>query len=90
MSELEQFFSKNVEDSFIEKSQILGARMIVGSTQFENERIIRRFIFNQNNCFIQKMVTEIKSRHAYYKPSDLFFNIKEDPGGLSDIRNDLI
>lgn len=88
MSELEKFLSEDVENNFIEKSQLLGARMIVGSSRFEkqfNEAIIKRFIFDQNESFIQAMVGEIKSRHAYFKPSNSFLDVKEDPGGLRDI-----
>ncbi|MBN1349118.1 hypothetical protein JXJ21_06905 [candidate division KSB1 bacterium] len=89
MSELEKFFiDKRDKNAFIEKSQLLGARMIAGSSRFEKEfkeRFIWRFIFNQREQFIDQMVAEIKSRHQYYKPSETYLDVKEGVGGLRDI-----
>jgi len=90
MRELEQLLSEKRSDIFIEKSQILGARLIVGSHRFENEffeRIIKQYIFDQKEEYIRQMVGEIKARHQAIGAQELVVkdNIKEGSGGLRDL-----
>ena len=87
--ELDDYLTNGDDYIFIDKSQILGARMIVGSTKFEKdfeERIIKPHIYDKCEQYIQQMVGEIKSRHESIKINKYIRNnIKEDIGGLRDI-----
>jgi hypothetical protein len=87
--ELEQLFRGDTEDAFIDKSQILGARMVVGSRRFENDFrdiIIQPHIFNTKETYIRQMAQEIRSRHLGENGTkEDGINIKEYHGGLRDI-----
>lgn len=88
--EIEQLLSEERIDIFIEKSQILGARLIVGSHRFEKEfldRIVNPHIFNKKKEYIRQMVEEINSRHHATEEKSMKANndIKEGIGGLRDI-----
>ncbi|MFQ6093739.1 MAG: hypothetical protein ACE5OR_13880 [bacterium] len=89
VEELDQLFGGDNGDTFIDKSQILGARMVVGSRRFEKEfeeRIIRPHIFEKKDRYIQQMAHEIYARHRdEQQGKEDGFNIKEDAGGLRDI-----
>lgn len=88
-SELKQLLTDESPERFIDKSQLLGSRMVVGSNflreTFERE-IIEPYVFHEKNTFIRDMLHEIDQRHV--KRNSLCFdcvNLKEDPGGLRDI-----
>ncbi|GAH03713.1 unnamed protein product, partial [marine sediment metagenome] len=89
MREIEQLLSEDRPDIFIEKSQILGARLVVGSHRFENEfleRVVKPQIFDKKEDYIKQMIGEIHSRHTADKKQLLpASNIKESSGGLRDI-----
>ena len=89
MTQLEDYFNQDTEESFIDKSQILGSRLIVGSRKMEKEyldRIIKPYIFEQSEKFISQMVCDMKSRHnAIHHFIKESVNLKECPGGLRDI-----
>ena len=90
LKELELLLSEERDDIFIEKSQILGARLIVGSHRFDNEffeRIIKPYIFDQKEEYIKQMVGEINARHQAIEGQELVVkdNIKESSGGLRDL-----
>lgn len=89
VDELEQLFARDRPDGFIDKSQILGSRMIIGSTKFGKEfedRIIRQFIFGQSRSYIAQMIGEIRSRHRDQPDQNGdALNVKEGRGGLRDI-----
>lgn len=90
VDELHEHFTYNQDSSlFIDKSQILGSRMIVGSKLFANsfeERIIKPHIFDKKEEYVRAMINEINSRHnqdrLLEKPE---MNIKEGRGGLRDV-----
>ncbi len=87
--ELIDFFNNPDEETFIDKSQLLGARMIVGSAHFENEyveQLITPFIYDKRNEFIMSLLNEISSRYNYHKTVKVL-DIKESPGGLRDLEN---
>ena len=88
-SDLENFFREDIPDNFIEKSQLLSARMIVGSSRFEREfkkRILQPFIFDSWKSFIKAMMQEIQERHITLKTKPEFLiSIKEGIGGIRDI-----
>lgn len=87
--EMEQLLSDERPEIFIEKSQVLGARLVVGSHRLEKEffeRIIKPHIFEKKKEYIKQMVQEIRSRHTAEKESPVADNnIKEGIGGLRDI-----
>jgi hypothetical protein len=88
-SQLEQWLATPHEEMFIDQSQLLEARMVVGSHKLMKEferRIIRPFIFDKWEKYVQDMTWEIRSRHQNNaKRERLAFNFKECRGGLRDI-----
>jgi UTP:GlnB (protein PII) uridylyltransferase len=94
VDELDDFFNQASDQSFIDKSQILGSRMIVGSRKFERqfeERIIRPHIYDQADTYIQEMIDEMHSRHQDKRNlHESIKNIKEAAGGLRDIESILL
>lgn len=88
-SNLKEFFSKPDESAFIDMSQLLGARMIVGSAHFKDafeKEIVIPFIFDRKADFINSLKKEIYSRQNYHLTSTEI-DIKECPGGLRDLEN---
>lgn len=89
-SKLEIILSKNMDDRFILKSQLVGARLVVGSSLlldiFERD-ILEPFIFKKKNKFIKDMLKEIATRRKSRKAKADSINLKEDAGGLRDIEN---
>jgi len=87
--DLRNLFEHPDENSFIDQSQLLGARMVVGSIHFLTvfqQDIIKPFIFQRKADFIQALHTEIRARHSYSTNSN-GLNIKEGPGGLRNFEN---
>jgi len=89
VDELETLFKEENEYSFIDKSQILGSRIVVGSEKFKrkfDKRIIYPYIFAKKKEYIMDMIKEIDSRQKQAKDDSLLSNdIKEGIGGLRDI-----
>jgi hypothetical protein len=89
LSRLEEYLASGDEDCFIDLSQLLGARLLVGSGGMKtrlNERILDRFIFDQRDDYIARMIKEIRSRQgAMGDCSTDTCNLKETRGGLRDI-----
>ena len=86
---LKVFFGHPDESAFIDMSQLLGARMIVGSAHFKNaydKEIVQPFIFDRKTEFIESLKGEILSRRKSQEESDAI-DIKECPGGLRDLEN---
>lgn len=78
-------------ERFIDMSQLLGARMIVGGRSLWDKffrEIIVEGIFAHKGEYVQAMREEIARRHGYYTgiPGDgNGLNLKEAPGGLRDV-----
>ncbi len=89
MKEICSLFKKEHESSFIEKSQVLGSRMVVGSEKFRKnfeKKVIHPYIFDKRDVYIKDMINEIHSRQEEaQKDTNLSNNIKEGVGGLRDI-----
>ena len=88
-SQLSKILKDNSYERFIDKAQLLGARMVVGSgilQQAVEKEIINPYILDKKEEFIFDMVNEIESRHIHFtgKNTDII-NIKETTGGLRDI-----
>jgi len=89
IDDLDEFFEHEDETTFIDKSQMLGARMIVGSTIFQKkfeERIIHRHVYEKCDHYIGQMIAEMQSRHEDKRNTGKKnLNVKEGIGGLRDI-----
>ena len=88
-SNLKEFFSQPEDSAFIDMSQLLGARMIVGSAHFKDaydREIVKPFIFDRKQVFINSLLSEIRTRRKFQIEYD-GFDIKECPGGLRDLEN---
>ncbi|RKY88310.1 hypothetical protein DRQ09_03070 [candidate division KSB1 bacterium] len=91
IDQLDELFSRGDSDIFIDKSQILGSRLVVGSKKFEKEfvdKIITPHIFNKCDEYARDMLNEIESRHRDRRNVESDSpNIKEGIGGLRDIES---
>lgn len=89
LSQVIEYLSSGEEESFIDLSQLLGARMIIGGNVIKrilNEQILDRFVFDHKEDYVTKMIDEIRNRQdiAGYCDSESC-NLKESMGGLRDI-----
>jgi len=89
-AELESFLKGGAEDVFVEMSQLMGARLIVGSTRLENEfvrRIVEGCIYARKETYVRQLMGEIAARRTYSAQEGpcMAANIKEGPGGLRDL-----
>ncbi|NIM20597.1 MAG: hypothetical protein GTO51_10275 [Candidatus Latescibacteria bacterium] len=89
IDDLDVLLSQDHAEAFIDKSQILGSRMVIGSRKFEKdfiERIIHPHIFSKSREYISQMIAEIESRHRDRRNMIVRdINVKEGIGGLRDI-----
>jgi glutamine synthetase adenylyltransferase len=89
LSKIIEYLSSGDEESFIDLSQLLGARMIVGSDVMKSvikSKILARFVYNKRSSYIQRMITEVRSRQELIGDcTSSVCNIKETRGGLRDI-----
>jgi len=85
--QLADHLSSDSEDVFIDQSQILSSRMLVGNRKLERklqQEIIDPYIFARGPEYIEYMKGEMNSRHAE-EDNDQRNDIKECRGGLRDI-----
>ncbi len=88
VGQLEAFFRGRPKNDFIEKSQILESRLVVGTSTFEDdlhERVIKTFILGDAERYVADMAAEMASRRDAVGDVFLPTNIKECVGGLRDI-----
>lgn len=87
--QLRQLLNAPGVDRFVDKSQLLGARMVVGSTVLQQEFVntfIQPYIYDDRKNYIQELIHDIYERHrSFEKDPPEFINLKEGPGGLRDI-----
>lgn len=80
------FLTGNTET--VDKAQLLGARLIVGSSRFAarlHDDVVAPLIGEHTCEFIQEMHDEMLHRHRTFVASSGRFDIKESPGGLRDV-----
>jgi hypothetical protein len=88
-SELEHFLTASGDEALIEMSQLVGARMAVGSSRLEHafkERIVKKCIYSQKELYVNAVLAEIHSRHEYEARMgrEMRYHVKECRGGLRD------
>jgi hypothetical protein len=85
--QLADHLSSRSAEIFVDQSQILSSRMLVGSTRLERklqEKIIVPLIFARGKEYVEYMKKEMASRHGT-GDSEHGNDVKECPGGLRDI-----
>lgn len=73
---------------FIEKSQLLEARLLVGTSTLDEafaNHLVRPYILERPEPYLAAMAREINERHRAAASSPLAYDIGECPGGLRDI-----
>ncbi len=86
---LKDFFEQPDEFAFIDQSQLLGARMVVGSAHLEEsyeKELILPYIYERKAKFIDFLLLELRESQPPVEgvPG---MDIKENPGGLRDMEN---
>jgi hypothetical protein len=89
ISRLVYYLEHDKSESFIDLSQLLGARIIIGNDKMADlvkKKILQTYIFNEKTSYIKRMITEIKERQTKQTKSiQESCNLKEVHGGLRDI-----
>jgi len=89
VSQITAYLGKDEAESFIDLSQLLGARMIIGNEEMRaviNDKIIEPFIFKRKSYYIMHMINEIYHRqHTFSGWVNGTCSLKETRGGLRDI-----
>ncbi len=87
LDRLAQYMGSAMGDVYVDLSQLLGARMLVGTRRLDNkltETIIDPLIFGKDREYIDHLSDEISMRHSQQGRAAPG-NIKECPGGQRDI-----
>ena len=83
------YLESDDEDNFIDLSQLLGSRLIVGSERMRatiNTQILDRFAISRKREYITRMVVEVRNRQNITGTCETdACNLKEAAGGLRDI-----
>lgn len=89
MSRMIAYLESDDEDNFIDLSQLLGSRLIVGSERMRatiNSQILDRFAISRKREYITRMVVEVRNRQNITGTCEAdACNLKEAAGGLRDI-----
>ncbi len=83
------YLESDKDEAFIDLSQLLGARIIIGSDVMRSviyQKILNRYIFSDKAHYINRMIDEIRNRQqSNDECGENTCNIKETTGGLRDI-----
>ncbi|MDZ7271503.1 MAG: DUF294 nucleotidyltransferase-like domain-containing protein [candidate division KSB1 bacterium] len=94
MNELDSYLAQDDGAVVVDKSQVLGSRMVVGSTKLQQafvRRIIEPHVYDRVHTYLAQMQREIHSRHREArKLPGAPRNIKEGLGGMRDIEMTLL
>lgn len=92
-SQLKMWFASEQADT-VDKTQLLGARMLVGTSRFLREmrrELVDAHILKDCRSFVGEIVAEMEERHqAFANWGHDSLNIKEGMGGLRDIEQLLL
>jgi predicted nucleotidyltransferase len=89
VEQLASKIEKPDETDFIEWSQLLGARLLVGSQSLDRilANLLEEKLFSNPSRFVKCLLAEIEDRRNDYKKQKTRpVNVKENPGGLRDIQ----
>ncbi|MCR4440368.1 MAG: hypothetical protein QHJ34_14035 [bacterium] len=94
MRELEDYLSQNGDSVVVDKSQVLGSRMVVGSHKLQQtflRRIIEPHVYADVDRYLAQMRAEVHARHREVrKLPGAARNIKEGIGCMRDIEMTLL
>jgi hypothetical protein len=89
LDELVEWLSGTGEDLFVDRCQLLGSRLIVGSQKVEQElveRILRPQVFERWEEFTESLSHEVHERRARYHDIEQgVIHLKEMPGGIREL-----
>ncbi len=89
MSQVIAYLESDDDENFIDLSQLLGSRLIVGSERMRttiNSQILDRFAISRKREYITRMVVEVRNRQYITGTCEEDgCNLKEAAGGLRDI-----
>jgi hypothetical protein len=89
LSHIMRYLASDNKESFIDLSQILGSRLIIGSEVMKkniDNKILNKFVFQKKRNYITQMIHEIHNRQKLMnKYNKNEYNLKETAGGLRDI-----
>ena len=89
LDELEALLERDDDRLFVDRCQLIGARMVVGSRRIEThmlERVVRPQIFEKADAYVRLLAQEVEERRQARRtiaPTSL--HLKEDRGGLREI-----
>jgi UTP:GlnB (protein PII) uridylyltransferase len=89
LDDLVEWLSGDEADLFVDRCQLLGSRLIVGSQKVEEDlidRILRPQVFERWEEFTESLGREIHERRARYRIiEEGVIHLKEMPGGLREL-----
>lgn len=89
LDELQELLARDEDGLFVDRCQLLGSRMIVGSRRIEEQvrqRILVPQLFARAEPFQSRVRRELRERRSAWTPlPGGRVQIKEDPGGLREI-----
>jgi hypothetical protein len=89
LDELAELLSRDEDEFFVDRCQLLGSKMIAGSRSIQKQlviRVLRPLVFAEAEAFSTRVVRELTERRqlARKQPAGTI-NIKEGAGGLREI-----
>jgi hypothetical protein len=88
-NQIRDLFDNPDDTTFIDMSQLMSGRRIVGSKRFDadlKQQIIEPYILARRDDYIRRLAREIRSRHRAVDQGLISrMNVKETKGGLRDI-----
>ncbi len=88
ISKVVAYLDSENDNTFIDLSQLLGARLIIGSDRMKdviNKKILKPLIYHRKEFYIKRMIKEVYDRHNNENGCKDRCNIKEAKGGIRDI-----
>ena len=89
LADLVRLLAGRDDGLFVDRCQLLGARMITGGRKIEEalrEKVLRPLVFGEADAFIARVAREIRERRAAFRPMfEGTIHLKEVPGGLREI-----
>ncbi|MDX1763941.1 MAG: DUF294 nucleotidyltransferase-like domain-containing protein, partial [bacterium] len=84
---LEDYLDQGYPDDFIERSELIGSRLVFGGRSMHQsfrERVIHQRIFREKAVFVRALIAEFRDLHPEHHDATAF-DLKQHRGGLFDI-----